>query len=280
MANITAHGTVSVVISEDEMEAKLFLIPESQGERWGVMELDRLIRTHRLSPVPARDLESILERLAKTREPFNAVICRGEPPLPPVPERIAWANMPFPADIEAILEEVLREAGPPELYRMHGASGTDAVPEQLSVDPGSYGTRYAEKGTAAGRLDPARPGKDGKDIFGRLTPPPEIEAAEILFGTGLEIRKNYVVPSVTGILRIGNGWADVVPLPQPSWSIELGDGGNLFLSYAPGHSRYPRPPAETIFENAEPPPGMVLVSAAELNAALEEWSRPGAVIDP
>ena len=270
MANITVHGTVSVVVSEDEMEAKLFFIPEQEGERWDVMALDRLIRTHEIHPVPVRSLENILERMAKAQEPFDAVVCRGELPQAPVPERIAWANTPFPADIEAILEEVLREAGPPALYRMHGASGAEAEPEKLAVD-GPYSTRYAEKGTAAGRIDPARPGKDGKNIFGKLAPPPEIEASEILFGTGLEIRKNYVVPSVTGILRIGSGWADVVPLPQPSWSIELGGdgGGNLFLSYTPGHSRYPRPSAETIFENAEPPAGMVLVSAAELDAALE-----------
>jgi uncharacterized protein (DUF342 family) len=297
-SNTTARGDVSISIDEEEVEARLFFTPNAQGKEWSVVLLDALIRQRQIPPVSIQALEQFLETAAGKQEPLDLLIARGQTPSAPVPERVTWAVNPIPEDSAPIAAEVLAAAGPPEVYQTHtervkkervvkkpgflskGETETywdeKTVQEKIDVDPTVRETRYAEQGKAVGTITPARPGKSGKNIYGKLLNPYELDEDGILFGIGLEQRKNDIIPLVTGVLRIGSGWADVVPIPQPSWELDLGnDGVSLFLTYTPGHHLYPRPEAWDILADADPPDPAMLMDAAELDAALAEATRTG-----
>ncbi|MDR1908497.1 MAG: FapA family protein [Spirochaetaceae bacterium] len=296
MANTAVIGDVSIFVDEQELEARLFFVPSAGGEEWSAITLDALIRKKQLPSVPMQALEQFLEKAALSREPADMVLCQGYAPVEPVPERIAWAKSPIPDEIEPFAGPILEEAPPPELYRVRtkqvrrerqirkpgllGGKETETyweeeqAQEPVEVDPEVQETRYAERGKTIGTVVPGKPGKSGKNIYGKLLNPGELPEATVLFGAGLEQRGNEIVPTVTGILRLGRGWADVVAIPQPSWSLEMGsDESSLFLSYSPGHALYPRPRAKDILAGAGAPDPALLVDAAELDAELERATR-------
>jgi hypothetical protein len=122
----------------------------------------------------------------------------------------------------------------------------------VNVDAAAAEKRYALKRTCLGIFHPQKPGKPGKNVFGRPIPPSVIEDTAFLLAETFYKERNEVKSSLTGILRCGKNWADVIPFAKPSWEVAKGsDGYSLFLRFESGDARFNLPSGNEIIEKAK-----------------------------
>ncbi|MDR0452393.1 MAG: FapA family protein [Treponema sp.] len=306
MAAVTIRGDVSITVSPDETEAKLVFVPGRAAARsWDTVAINRLIKDAGISGVNQEKLESFLFKTAYSRAAAEFTLAEGIKPEEPSPERAVWDRIDFPPDIRPLVKEVLSKAGPPSLSRakterfktekvVQKPGGLPflspkeekvvswdkrMVPEPVQVDPAVLKVGFAERGLRVGALKPPTAGRPGKTIFGKRIMPAALEVREFLLGYGLVRGNDEIRSTVSGILRIGGNWADVVPLAKSSWEITIGqDGVTLYLRFSPGNAAFPPPPAREILTAASAsgdPDSPVLIGSGELEEAMRESLRTG-----
>lgn len=275
MAGTIIKGAVSIELDALELEAKLRFVPAKDGEDWNAERVLQLIAEKRISPAPSsRAVEDLLQKLLKVKESTAAVLARGTPPDEPVGERVVWSDLPVPEELADAARELLSRAPPPELHRVRVEKikretvvkkpsplpflpakeevvvsyDKKEIREPAAVDPSVQDQGYAEKGQKVGTLAAPKPGKPGKSVFGKTIPAPMLADGDFLVGAGLERDKSELRATVSGVLRIGAGWADLLPLARPKWSVEKdADGITAVLRFEPGAKSLPLPnPADVI----------------------------------
>jgi uncharacterized protein (DUF342 family) len=306
-SSIIAKGSMSISINSQETEAKLVFIPDSGGPEWDAEAVNRLAGENSLSPPPnPKILDIFLQKAgkAKTKDPLEEIICRGIPPEEPVPETVTWEALPVPADMAPYQEETLAVAATPELYRVRiekiknekKVKKPGALPfmpakeetlvtwdkketrEAVTVDAALKEVKYADRGKKIGTVAPPIPGKPGKSVFGRPLPPAALPEGGFLLGKGISREKGDLAAQASGFIRIGENWADMVPLAKASWNISTGsDGITPFFNFEPGDSRFAPPAGEVILEEARArgAPSEGLVTAESLNEAIAGAVKTG-----
>ena len=310
MANaVIATGNASIVINPLETEARLVFIPDPEGDGWDAAAVNKLASDSRLgASSDPKALDAFLQKAArsKTREPLEMVFCQGTAPEDAQNEKIGWEALPVPEDVALFKEEALANAKAPVVFRVKAekikrekmVKKPGALPfmpqkeeivvswekkesrEEVIVNPVAREVKYAGKGTKIGTVSPPSPGKPGKSVFGRPVPPPAPGDEACLLGEGIERNKNELYALISGFLRIGENWADMVPLSKPSWTIKTGiDGLTPFFNFEPGDSRFTLPSGEEILAAAAAQGAAAegMVSAAELDrmiAAAAEAHEP------
>ncbi|MDR2500897.1 MAG: FapA family protein [Treponema sp.] len=305
MTDITAQGDASISINTLETEARLVFTPQDQnGAGWDVNALLRLLEERRLTPLPApQELQAFLQKASAAKEALDMLICAGTAPEEPVPEQLAWEPLEIPPDIAPLVEEALAKADPPVIVKtkvlkikretlvhrpnklpfLHPKDEVAVVWDQkeiqefIDVDPEILETRYALAGAKAGVVYPAKPGKPGKNIYGKTLTPAGEGQTEFLLGWGLSRERYEVRAVVSGILRIGAGWADILPLAKPVWEVKTApDGLTPCLRFIPGDARFAPPAAEDILGAAAASGGdLPLISPQDLAAALQRSIKSG-----
>jgi len=309
MAAALATGSASISVNSNETEAKLVFTPDPNGDGWDIAAVTKLASEKNLGATPdQKALETFLSKAgrAKNADPLEMVYAQGIPPENPVVEKVTWAALPVPADIAPFQEETLKKAGPPQVYRVtvekikHESTvkkphslipGKEEVSvtwekkenrEIADVDAKVLDVKYAGKGTVLGTVTPPVPGKNGKSIFGRPIPPGSMENASFLLGDGIAREKNELVAHASGFIRIGDRWADLVPLAKHSFRINTGsDGLTLFFSFEPGDKRFAPPTGEQILSEAVTRGAgkESLIGAKELDKAIGEAIKTGEAIE-
>ena len=308
MANaIIASGAASIEVDSSETEARLIFIPASDGEGWDAAAIHKLASEKNITIHPdPKDMETFLAKASKAKaaDPMEMVYCQGLPPEQPQGEKTTWEDLPVPDDIAPFQKEVLEGAEAPEIFRIktekikhekkvakQGAlpfmQGKEEVAvtwekkesrEAVNIDPEVKMVKYAQKGAKLGTISPSVPGKPGKSISGRPIPPAMSDDGSGLFGKGITREKNTISAAVSGFLRIGENWADLVPFSKHSYTITTGtDGISLFMDFFPGDSRFAVPEGSEIIA-AEVSKGAAeenFVSAGELNDAIENAIKTG-----
>jgi uncharacterized protein (DUF342 family) len=288
---VIAMGSATISINPRETEARLVFIPNPEEDGWDAAAVNKLASDKQLGAFPdLKALETFLSKAAraKTSDPLEMVFAQGIAPEDPVSEKVNWEALPVPDDMLPYKEEALAKAGVPEIFRVKvekirhektvkksGALGLMAgkeevavswekkeTREKVNVNPEVLDIKYAERGSKLGTIVPAVPGKPGKSIFGRPIPPQGAGDSSYLLGEGITREKNEVFASVSGFIRIGENWADTIPLSKHLWEIRTGiDGVTLFLHFEPGDPRFTPPTGEEILANA-------LAGGAEENALI------------
>jgi uncharacterized protein (DUF342 family) len=309
MAGTVIKGAVDISIDAAELEAKLTFTPAKDGEDWNAERILKLVAEKRLTPAPAgRALEDALQKLAKAKEATSFVLVRGAPAEEATPERIIWADLPIPPELADAAKEALDKAKPPELYRVRveklkietivkKPSHIPFLPpkeevvvtwdkketrEQVFVDLSVADTLYAEKGQKIGTAAAPKPGKPGKNVFGKPVPPAALGDPSFLAGEGIERDKSELRAAVSGLVRIGASWADIVPLSKPKWRVEKGqDGATIYFWFEPGAKTLPAPAANDVvsaavaFGVAEED----LMPAADVEEAIARAARSGVPLE-
>jgi uncharacterized protein (DUF342 family) len=303
MANsVIAKGDASISINPQETEAKLVFTPDPDGLGWDADAVNKLAGENNLTPpLNPKVLEPLLQKAsrAKTKDPLDMIIYQGLPPEEAVPETIAWEALLVPADMEPFRQETLDAASPPELFRIKverikkekivkkpGALPFMPVKEEtvvsydkketreaVTVDPAVKEIKYADKGKKLGTVTPPKPGKPGKSVFGKPLQPQPLPEGGFLLGRGISREKLDIVAQVSGFVRIGENWADMVALAKPVWEIRTGgDGLTLFFTFHPGDPRFPPPRAEDILAEVKARGAAEdsLVSADSLDSEIRE----------
>ncbi|MDL2229135.1 FapA family protein [Treponema sp. OttesenSCG-928-L16] len=292
MAAIIAKGEASIVIDSQELNAKLVFTPDEEGLGWDLNAIMKLIADTRLSPPPPPKLiEEFLQKAVRAKEQIERTLYEGIPPEEALPEKIEWACGGIPGDILPFAEESLAKAGKPELYRIRTEkikketvvqkqSKLPFLPskeeivvswekketrEKADADPAVKEKRYVLKNAKAGTVSPQKPGKPGKSVFGSPIAPKNIGDGVFLFGEGLRRDKNEIIAEKSGVIRIGENWADLLPLAKPAWSINTGsDGVTLFFEFEGGDPRFPIPSGKDIIARA------IAMGADEANLVSED----------
>jgi uncharacterized protein (DUF342 family) len=297
---VIAKGNAAIVINEDETEAKLVFTPDQEGLGWDPDAAVKLAREQNLSPVPApAALEQFMQKASRAKAPMETVIVEGLPAEPAAPETVSWETLAIPSDIEPFREEALSKAGAPSLVRVRVEKvkrdtlvkkpgkfpfmpakeeivtvwDKKEIREPVTVDPVPKDLRYAERDGKLGTIAPPKPGKPGKNVFGRPIAAPILEDPLFYLGGGIRREKNELRSEYTGFIRIGSNWADIVSLAKPSWELTTGsDRVTLFFKFHPGDPRFPIPKGEDILTEAKKKGADPenLIEAAEIDKAVAD----------
>lgn len=278
MGGLVIKGDLELVLDPLEVEVALRFTPRSQGPQWGVEEILKLLSERQIVPPPSpKKIEEVLFNLARAKGPVTEVLLRGQPPEPTIPERVQWLELPIPGELTPYVDKALEQAEPPVVYRIKTEKikretvvtkpgplpflppkkevvvtyDKKEIRERVFVDATVQDRLYADRGVKVGTLIPAKPGKPGKSVFGKPIPVSDNEKTNFLFGEGLRLERNEVYSDIGGIIRVGDGWADVVPLPRHRWRVERGsDGATFYLYFEPGLKDLPLPDPATLKEAA------------------------------
>jgi uncharacterized protein (DUF342 family) len=227
---------------------------------------------------------------------MEMTLLEGVPPEPAAAESVAWEVLVIPGDLAPFKDEALAKAGPPELFRTRiekvkrnvlvkkpgkfpfMAVKEDVVEvwdkkeikERIAVDPEIKEIFYCSGECKLGVLGAAKPGKPGKNVFGKPIPPPVLEDSFFYLGKGIIRDKNELRSQYGGFVRIGANWADIAVFAKPSWKIHTGtDGVTLFFTFRPGDSRFPVPKGADIIAEAKKDSPMEFIPPEEIDRAVE-----------
>ena len=302
-----AQGSASLSINPQETEARLVFTPDPEGDGWDAAAVNRLAVEKNLRPYPdQKALEAFLHQAsrAKNQEPMEMVFCHGIAPEEALDEKVTWEALPLPPDIAPFQKEILANAGAPCVYitkiekikhekKVKKPGALPFMPakeeieitwerkethEEAAVNPKILQVKYADKGTTLGTITPSTPGKPGKSVFGKPIFPKNSGDGSYLLGKDIARDKNELSAGVSGFLRIGENWADMVPFSKPVWSINTGsDNLSLFLNFEPGDSRFAPPTAKEVLAAAlaQGAEEESTVSAGELEQAIAQATKTG-----
>ena len=312
MGNATlACGSASIQISSQETEARLVFIPEKDAIGWDLAAVVKLAADKQITPlIDQKTIDGFLQKAARarTRDPMELVVCHGVEPEDPVGERVNWEALPVPQDMAPYQEETLTNAKEPLIIRVktekikHEKKVTKqgALPflagkeetvvswekketkERVRVNTDVREIKYADKGTKVGTVIPPTQGKPGKNVFGKLIPPKAAGEGAFLLGRGISKARNELIAQVSGFIRIGENWADMVPLAKHSFNIFTGiDGLTLFFRFEPGDPRFTLPTGREILDAARAK-GVAegsLINADEINEAITESAKTNVPVE-
>ncbi|OHD22423.1 MAG: hypothetical protein A2Y38_03560 [Spirochaetes bacterium GWB1_59_5] len=277
MVGATIHGDVKLLIDELGLEAAFNFSPVPDGIEWGADGLARLLAEVRVTGVPARRIEEILSSFSKAKQPLVEIAARGQVPEPGISEYAEWMDIKTPPEFLIFEDEIMASAAPPELFRVKvervareriikktGAFSFLAPKEEkvvefdkietkeaLDVDTRVIRLFWAPKGLVVARTAPPRPGKAGKNIFGKPILPPQSDDTAFHLGKGLVKDKIDIVTDKAGYVRVGAHWADLVPFGAGEYTVSLSaDSSTVLLDYSPGDTRLPPPDAASLLQEA------------------------------
>ncbi|MFH2115210.1 MAG: flagellar assembly protein A, partial [Spirochaetota bacterium] len=305
MAGIIAKGDVELLVDGLGIEAILKFTPnEEGGAEWTAESLQKVVAEARLSGLPPRRIDEILFIFSKAHASVSEVIVRGQLPLPGAPEEAEWMDFATPEQYLPFESRAIATAQTPELFTVRiekvarerqvkkpGAfsflsSRVETVVEYEKVEsrqPVSVDTKvlrsfWAPAGTVIARLFPPRIGKPGKDIFGKIIPADRDEDVSFHLGRGLSRGKNEIVCDLSGFIRVGSRWADVVPFAGHRVSLSIGeDNAAILLDFIPGDKRLSVPDARDLLEEARIKGGAAdcMIGHDELGVLLGKAVRNG-----
>ncbi|HON89257.1 MAG TPA: FapA family protein [Spirochaetales bacterium] len=276
MGDFSIKGKITIYFDTLYVEAKLIFVPDPSGETYNAESLNSILTAAGLRANQAQ-LEKIIVNFSRAKGQTSELIAKGEMPIEWQPETVVWEQLPEKPDFEKFKLEVLKNSAPPVFYKtiieqvpiskkttdsaMFGLikkEKTETVIEkkekriQLHVkDPQMLKAVWIKQGTVAGTLYPAKPGKNGKDVFGKVIKIEPPENLNFLLGEGLKVEKNQIITQIDGFLRIGKQWADIIPFADHSWSLKkAADGISILLDFFPGYRLLPVPSVSQILDEA------------------------------
>ena len=238
----------------------------------------------------------------KKTEPVTFVAAAGTPPQPGTPESTLFESLPVPPRLGAVARKVLEKAPRPRGFRVHeerikkekkvlkkGALPflparqevevvveKKEVREEVSIDESVVDTGFVTKGSLVARVRPGKQGKEGKSVFGRLVPAPRPDQGSFLFCAGLTRTGADVKADVTGFLRKGANWCDVVAFRDHSAELAAApDHLTCLLTFVPGDPAAPAPDVEDLLGRAQ----KMGFAASSLMTAPEIEAMIGQAID-
>ncbi len=273
----SARGELKLQVDELGLEAVFRFIPDATGgASWNTDSLVRILSEARVPSPPVASLEKAVDAFSRAKAPILVTVAKGHPPIPGSPESVQWEPPEAEAEYDAFRDRLCAQAGPPQLFtvrieriaREKVITKPAALPflppkretvteyekrevrDAVQVNPAVRASFWSPAGKLLGKIQPARPGKPGINLFGKPIPAP-VEDRPFALGQGLSRSKGEVLCERAGFVRYGDGWADLVPFDAHQWSVRLStDGATALLDFRPGHTQLPAPDAQAILTQA------------------------------
>lgn len=277
---MTVKGDLNLEIDEQGIEVRITIVPDENGDEISPESLQALLAEKKVrSGIDPEAIDKAFRTLARKKsDPVSFIAAEGTPPQQPSPESVQFEDVPIPPRLARIARSVLDAAPQPRGFRVReekvrtekkvlkkGALSflrakeqvevvmeKRTVREEVKIDPSVTETGFVGQGELVARVQPSKPGREGRSVFGRLVPAPRLNQQGYLFCSGLTRAGSEVKASVTGFLRKGANWCDVVPFRDHA--IELvssADHLTCLLSLVPGDPSVPAPEVTEILERAQ-----------------------------
>jgi uncharacterized protein len=298
---MAVKGNLNLEIDEQGVEVRITLTPDENGADISMDGVRALLaeKNVRLG-VDLDAIDHAIRALAKSRtEPVSFLAASGLPPQAPAPETVAFEPCPIPERLAAVARRALDASPPARGFRLHEERTRvekkvlkkAALPflrpreeievevqkrivrEDVPIDPAPEETGWVTAGTLVARLRPGTPGKPGKSVFGRVVPAPRLDLAGFLILKGLTRSGMEVRADVSGFLRRGGTWCDVVSFRDHAITVSPSrDGLSCLLSFMPGDEKAPDPdPREVLARAVELGfPGSSLLPAPEIETLMKD----------
>jgi uncharacterized protein (DUF342 family) len=273
-------GNIDLEIDEQGVEVRITITPDPNGADISAESLQAMLTEKKVRTGVSNDaIDKALRTLArKNADPLSFIAAAGVPPQPPAPESVLFEPAPVPERLASVARTVLAAAPQPRGFRVREEKvklekkvlkkaalpflrpkeeievvfEKNIVREDVTIDPTVTDTGFVSRGVVVARVRPGKPGKQGKSVFGRPIPASRPDQDGFLFCEGLERTGSDVTAVVTGFLRKGATWCDVVPFRDHSLQVAASpDGLTCYLSVTPGDSAAPQPDSAEVFEQAQ-----------------------------
>ena len=277
---MTVKGDLNLEIDEQGIEVRITIVPDENGDEISPESLQALLAEKRVrSGIDSDAIDKAFRTLLRKKiDPVSFVAAAGTPPQQPLPESVQFENSPIPPRLGRIARSVLAAAPQPRGFRLReervktektvlkkGAlpflrakeqvevvMEKKIIREEVKIDSSVTDTGFVSQGSLVARVQPGKPGKEGRSVFGRLVPAPRLNQQGYLFCDGLTRAGFEVKATVTGFLRKGANWCDVVAFRDHA--IELvasADRLTCLLSLVPGDPSVPIPEVDEILDRAQ-----------------------------
>ncbi|MGA2640203.1 MAG: flagellar assembly protein A [Spirochaetia bacterium] len=273
-------GDLKLEIDEQGIEVRITIIPDENGADITPESILAVLNEKRVrSGIDTGAIDRAFRGLARNKtDPVSFVAAAGIAPQPPTPESVDFELLSVPERLVAVARKVLEAAPPPRGFRLREERiktekkvlkkaalfflppreevevvvEKRTVREDVRIDPNLNGTGYVTQGSLVAKFRPGTQGKQGKSVFGRVVSAPRLEQGGFLCLQGTTRTGAEVKAEVTGFLRRGVNWCDVVPFRDHSITVTRSrDGLSCLLSFAPGDEAAPPPdPKEVLSRTA------------------------------
>lgn len=274
----TVTGRINIETDDEGLLAVLHFTPAEDGTEFDLQALNRLITERKIVyGVDRKALDGNLAALLSAGEATEFTLAEGDAPEKAVPTDRAWNEVSIPEERKADVERILGNAAPPEIIKIvtenvkrekvvkkksllpFGKEKEEKVVEvvkrekQIKIDvmPDVIEAGWVEAGALLADITPGKPGKTGKDVFGKIIPSPA-EEEEFYLGRNVEIKGGKYLATEGGIFRRGWNWLEVLPFKSHDWSLELSkDKNTCLLKFNPGGKESSAPDPAEIIKRAE-----------------------------
>ncbi len=245
-------GNLKLSISPDATEAGLEFTPDKDGPTWSRENIIALLKEKSvLDSVNPANLENAIRQFSGASQGNHSmVIAQGVRPEPSVDSTLVWEELPLPESVKETAEQLAREAPPPRIYDstgtkteaqrkvgLHQTSGGEKADTQyrgIKVSPEINKIAYAEKGQKIAAYSPPLPGTPGMNIYGRPVAPAAPKRQQFYLGENISRRGNELYAGVSGIIRIGANWTDIIPHQAGYWRVyATEDGLDCLFDFTP-----------------------------------------------
>ncbi len=291
-------GNLKLEIDELGVEARVSVTPDAEGAEVSPETVMTLLAEKGVREgIDVEGIERAFRQLARKRSPLSFIAASGTPPKPAEPEGVVLEPMAIPENLKETAERIVKNAPGPEAFlvreervkKERKVSRKSSIPfipakeetetywetkvtrEKAVIDPTVMESGYVSKGAVVARMRPAVSGKDGRSIYGRPIAAPRGTKAEFYFGENLSRVKVEIRAEVSGFLRRGADWCDIVAYQASDFSVFM-EGAVCLFSFTPGEGRTEPPSARSVLEEAEKLgfDRASLLPEAEIQAALRE----------
>jgi uncharacterized protein (DUF342 family) len=251
-------GNLKLEIDELGLEARVTIVPDPDGAEVSPETVSKLLAERGIREgIVNEEIERAFRILARKRDPLTFSAAAGSPPVAAEPGRVVLEPSSLPAELAAVADRVLAAAPRPQVFPLSVAAvkdaslqaGTKSSVKGAQIDPTVSEIGYVKKGDLVGRVRPATLGKNGRSIYGRIVPFIRSTEGVSLLGSNLRVEQNNVLAGISGFLRRGVNWCDVVPYQHHEVTLYV-DGTSCYLSFVPGKGS-PPPSAKSVIEEAE-----------------------------
>ncbi|MGO9310473.1 MAG: FapA family protein [Spirochaetia bacterium] len=272
-------GDLKLEIDELGIEVRITITPDENGADISPESLMAVLTEKKVrSGIDSGAIEYAFRTLARKKtEPVTFVAAAGVPPQPGAPESVVFEPLPVPERLAALADRVLKTAAPPRGFRLREERiktekrvlkkaalpflppreqievvvEKRTVREDVTIDPHLEGTGYVTRGSMVARIRPGTQGKEGRSVFGRLVQAPRPTQGGFLCLKGVSRTGGDANADVTGFLRRGENWCDVVPFRDHSLTVVRSkDGMSCLLSFVPGDEIAPAPDTKEVLSRA------------------------------
>ncbi len=269
-------NNISLSISEDMLQASVTIPADSDSVESEVI-FSLLQKNEITYGILTDEIKAELKNLPKGRDK-TITAAKGSPPENPEPEKAVWKSIDIPEDIKKDSERIIAAAPAPEIYKEvvvkqevekeivkkpkipFGTPKREKIKtverkkkqQKVYIDPAVEKTGFVQKDSVIASVFPSKPGVPGRSVKGEPIYPDPIADPHFYTGHGINKKRDELSAEITGFLRIGRNWADIIPFRRHSWKINTTrDNSTILFSFHPGHDKDSLPATKEILAEAD-----------------------------